>query len=129
VIEDTACRVNFIAPKVVRLCGLTAYETPPIEHATMTGSFVSKQWTEVTWLGKNRRKGSAWFYIAPEGAPFEVLVGTQFAKDNPNVFENRALLEPALVNVQMRLKASLSVMRTYLAIIECLLLIRAMVEG
>jgi len=104
VIEDSACRVNFISPGLARVCNLTAYSSPPITHATMTTQFTSSQRTEVTWLGKNNKNGSDWFYIAPENAPIEVLVGTEFMRDHPGVFESRALLEPALLNVQVKMK-------------------------
>jgi hypothetical protein len=70
------------------------------------GNFTSCQWVEVTWLGNGGNNGSDWFYIAPEDAPIDVLVGTQFLRDHQDVFKNRALLEPALLNVQTKIKAS-----------------------
>ncbi|KUJ08803.1 uncharacterized protein LY89DRAFT_724806 [Mollisia scopiformis] len=106
VIEDSACRVNFISPRIARLCNITHYPTPPIEHGTMTGRFVADRWAEVTWLGNNGNSGSDWFYIAPEEAPLEleILVGTQFMKDHPNVFPSRKLLAPSMLTVQTKLR-------------------------
>jgi hypothetical protein len=107
VIEDTACRVNFISPETARLCNLTSYPTSPIEFATLMGRFTSNQWTEVTWSGKNYKNNSSTFYIAPEGAEIELLVGTEFMGVYPNAFANRPRIEPALLNVPARMKASL----------------------
>lgn len=56
VIEDSACRVNFISPRIARLCNLTLYPTTTIEHATSMGSFASDQRTEATWLGNGGNK-------------------------------------------------------------------------
>ncbi|CZR58573.1 uncharacterized protein PAC_08465 [Phialocephala subalpina] len=108
VIEDSGCRVNFVHPRIARLCNLTICSVPPIQHSTLTGIFTSDQAAEVTWLGQNGNYGTDWFYIAPENAPIElqVLVGTQFLNGHQDTFQNRALLEPALLNVQTKLKAS-----------------------
>ncbi|KAE8448983.1 hypothetical protein EG329_008571 [Mollisiaceae sp. DMI_Dod_QoI] len=88
VVEDSACRVNFVSPAVARLCNLTIYSTSEIEHATLMGSFTSDQWTEVNWVGKSGITGSNYFYLAPEGAPIDVLVGTEFLRDHPDKKEN-----------------------------------------
>jgi hypothetical protein len=73
----------------------------------MAGSFISNQAAELTWLGKNDKYGTNWFYIAPENAPMELqmLVGIQFLNDHPDAFNSRGLLEPALLNVQTKIKA------------------------
>lgn len=106
VIEDSGCRVNFVHPRIARLCKLTICSVPPIQHVTMTGSFISDQATELTWLGKKGKYGTDWFYIAPDNAPMELqmLVGTQFLNDNPDAFDSRGLLEPALLTVQSKIK-------------------------
>jgi hypothetical protein len=107
VIEDTACRVNFISPKMARLCGLASYPASPIQNATLMGNFISHQWTEVTWSGKNYKNNNSMFYIAPEDAPIDLLVGTEFLRDYPDAFANRPRIEPALLNVQTKMKASI----------------------
>jgi hypothetical protein len=107
VIEDTACRVNFISPELARLCSLTSFPTSPIEFATLMGRFTSNQWTEVTWSGENYQNTRSMFYIAPEGAEIQLLVGTEFMGFYPDAFANRRRIEPALLNVPVKMKASL----------------------
>jgi hypothetical protein len=104
VIEDTACRINFISPVVAERCNLTSYPTTPVQNATLMGVFTSNMWTEVTWLGRSGNYESTMFYLAPEGAPIDILVGTGFLKNHPNAFLNRPRIEPALLNVQTKLK-------------------------
>ncbi|KAH8591692.1 hypothetical protein B0O99DRAFT_268484 [Bisporella sp. PMI_857] len=106
VIEDSACQSNFISPEVARLCNLDLHPTPSIEHTTLKGSFISDLWTQITWIGKNCIKGSDWFYVAPTEAPIDLLVGTRFLRDHPDVFNDSVLPIPALLNVQKRIKAS-----------------------
>jgi hypothetical protein len=106
VIEDTACGINFISPRVATQCNLTLFSTEPIHNQTLMGNFTSNQWTEVSWIGSSSNNGRDWFYIAPEGAPIDVLVGASFMKDHPNAFKDRAQLEPAFLNVQKKVKVS-----------------------
>jgi hypothetical protein len=106
VIEDSACQLNFISREVAELCHLTIYPTARVENATLMGSFHSDQWTEVSWLGKNGNNGFDQFYIAPDGAPIQLLVGTRFMSDNPDVFMSQTLAKPAFLNVQKKIKAS-----------------------
>jgi hypothetical protein len=105
VIEDSGCQVNFISRPLIRTCNLKPDYISPRYFATLMGTFTSDQWCDVTWLGKSGNKGCDMFYIAPEGAPIEVLVGTQFSRDHPDVFD-RMLPEPAFLNVQGKMKAS-----------------------
>ena len=107
VIEDTACRVNFISPKMARLCSLTSWETESINHTTLMGNFTTRLWAEVNWSGKIHKNQRTWFYIAPENAPIDLLVGTEFLRLYPDAFANRPSIEPALLNVQTKMKASL----------------------
>ena len=106
VIEDSACRVNFISPNVAKRCNLDITSTPPIESQTWMGKFTSNQGAFVTWFGKDDKPGIDWFYIAPETAPpeIQVVVGTQFTKDHPNAFKDRKLLPPALLTVAAKMK-------------------------
>jgi hypothetical protein len=106
VIEDSACRVNFISPNVAKRCNLAIKPTPPIENQTWIGTFTSNQGAFVDWVGKSDRPGSDWFYIAPEGAPshIQMVVGTQFMNDHPDAFKNRKLLPPALLTVAAKMK-------------------------
>lgn len=91
---------------MAELCHLIVYPTQKIENATLMGCFISDQWTEVNWVGTNGNTGSDWFYIAPEDAPIQLLVGTRFLRDHPNVFVSQALAKPAFLSVQKKLKAS-----------------------
>jgi hypothetical protein len=104
VIEDTACRINFISPLVAERCNLTSYSTTPVQNTTLTGTFTSNMWTEVTWLGKSGHHESTMFYLAPDGAPIDILVGTEFLKNHSNAFLNRLRIEPAFLNVKTKLK-------------------------
>lgn len=106
VIEDTACGKNFISPGVAKRCNLTVFSATPIINQTLMGNFTSNQWTEVTWVGSSGNNGRDWFYVAPEQAPIEVLVGIEFMKDHPDAFKDMAQLEPAFLNVQSQVKVS-----------------------
>ena len=70
------------------------------------GIFTSSQGAFVTWVGKNGKRGSDLFYIAPESTPsnIQMAVGTQFMNDHPNAFKESRLLEPALLTVGAKMK-------------------------
>ncbi|EPE26348.1 hypothetical protein GLAREA_02260 [Glarea lozoyensis ATCC 20868] len=106
VIEDTGCGISFISPEVARLCHLTEFSTTAIESRTLMGNFVSNLWADVNWMGSDNNHGRDWFYIAPDNAPIEVLVGTKFMDAHPHVFKDRAQLEPGFLNVQSEIKAA-----------------------
>lgn len=88
---------------MAKLCNLAVFSTSPIDNQTLMGNFTSNQWTKVGWIGSGGSCGHDWFYIAPEVAPIEVLVGTRFMSDHPNAF---AQLAPAFLNVQKQVKVS-----------------------
>lgn len=102
-IEDSACRVNFISPKVAEQFNLVIQEAPPITYHTWAGAFTSTRGAPVTWLGKKGKPGTDWFYIAPENGPsdVQVVVGTQFTNDHPGAFKNREQLAMLTVAAKM----------------------------
>jgi len=106
VVEDSGCKANFVHPTVVHECHLQEHPAKPVRHRMMTGEFQSNKEVHLSWIGQDRKQGEAWAYVAPADAPeqFGLLVGTSFISKNPNVFGFQALPEPALLNVQSRLK-------------------------
>ena len=110
VIEDSACKANFVHPMVVKHCHLQEHPAKPIKHKMMTGDFQSDKEVELSWIGHDNKNGTIWAYVAPEDAPEQLglLVGTHFMSENPNAFGVRALLEPALLNVQSQMQVSLA---------------------
>jgi hypothetical protein len=106
VIEDSACRVNFITPRIAKRCNLAITSTPPITNQTWMGEFTSSKGALVTWVGKSGKPAVTWFYIAPDAAPSDIqmVVGTQFKNDHPDAFKDRKLLPPALLTVAAKMK-------------------------
>ncbi|KAM0819387.1 hypothetical protein AB5N19_05202 [Seiridium cardinale] len=104
VIEDSGTGVNFIHPSWVENCDLQVYPTAPTVHRVMTGhQFRSDKWVQVDWLGKPGRVGSDWFYVAPEEAPIDLLVGRRFLKENQNAFPPEKLTpDSVLLNVESK---------------------------
>ncbi|KAI1844383.1 hypothetical protein JX265_010186 [Neoarthrinium moseri] len=104
VIEDSGTGVNFIHPALAQACGLRIYPTAPTVHKVITGQqFRSDKWAQVEWMGKPGRLGTDWFYLAPEEAPIQLLVGRRFLKENKGVFLNeKPEVDPVLLNVQTK---------------------------
>ena len=103
VIEDSATGVNFIHPWVVQQCNLNPQRTARIVHKVISGNtFPSDEWVEVAWIGKHGRTGVDMFYVAPDGAPIDLLVGSRFLGDNKDVFFDVRPVEAALLNVQLK---------------------------
>ncbi|KAK6071203.1 hypothetical protein SCUP515_08017 [Seiridium cupressi] len=104
VIEDSGTGVNFIHPSWVENCDLQVYPTAPTVHRVMTGhQFRSDKWVQVDWLGKPGRVGSDWFYVAPEEAPIDLLVGRRFLKENQSAFPPEKLTpDSVLLNVESK---------------------------
>jgi hypothetical protein len=106
VIEDSACRVSFIAAAVANRLNVAISQTPPIQCQTWAGTFTSTRGAHVNWVGKSGRPETDWFYIAPETGPsgIEMVVGTQFSNDHPDAFENRKQLSMLTVAAKMKVR-------------------------
>jgi len=117
VIEDSACRVGFIAAAVAKRLNLAITQTPSIEYQTWAGAFTSNRQAQVTWIGKSGRPGTDWFYIAPETGPpgIEMAVGTQFTSNHPDAFENRKQLSMLTVAAKMKVESVLGILVTVVA--------------
>lgn len=107
-IEDTGtAKVNFISPKLVETCHLEQRETAPIAHMVMTGHiFKSDQFVQVKFFGEDYRviDPAEIFYVAPEGAPIDLLVGKYFLDRNPGFkfMDSEPNPDGAFVNVQLK---------------------------
>ena len=105
-IKDSGTRVNFIHPQLATRCHLKPHPTATVEHKVLTGAtFKSSQWVEVDWYGKDYKCWTAMFYIAPENAPIELLVGEDFLEDHLGLefMDSKPEPKPALLNVQTKI--------------------------
>ncbi|RFU32138.1 hypothetical protein B7463_g4219, partial [Scytalidium lignicola] len=106
VIEDSACRVNFITPSLVNFCNLIVEPAELVKIVTLMGEFISDRGARVQWIGRGENKGSDFCYISPKnvGLGILMLVGTQFLNNHPDVFHLAEESEPGFLNVQTKVK-------------------------
>lgn len=88
VFEDTGSSVNWISELNVKRLGLKIKKSPPLVSTTISGQvFWVDEFVEIQWCGKDQStQGQARFYVAPTGAPIQMLVGTDFMYQHPEVF-------------------------------------------
>ncbi|ORY62309.1 uncharacterized protein BCR38DRAFT_517693 [Pseudomassariella vexata] len=104
VIEDSGSGVNFIHPSLAKRCDLHVYPTAITTYQVITGhQFMSDKWVQVELLGKPGMICTDWFYLSPEDAPIELLVGRRFMRENEKFFLNqKPQSDPVLLNVQSK---------------------------
>lgn len=105
VIEDSGSANNFISVDQIKKLGLQRRPMSPVVHHTLDGQrFVSRECVDVSWIGRETC-GTDRFYIAPPGAPIDMLVGTNFINQHPRVFmEEMPKSLDTLLTVQTKIK-------------------------
>lgn len=87
VIEDSGSAYNWISREQMELFGLNCKRGSEISSITLTGEkFSADKYVDVSWIGRNSRKGTDRFYIAPEKTPIDMVVGCGFTEKHPGVF-------------------------------------------
>ncbi len=106
--QDTGCRENWIHPKLVADLSLTSTKVPAISLVDFQGTqFQSNHCVLLTYLAKGMSTEQMLCRVAPEGAPFEMLVGFKYLEANGfDTFEDAGKVESALVLVGARTTVS-----------------------
>ncbi|KAF7537672.1 hypothetical protein G7054_g3545 [Neopestalotiopsis clavispora] len=79
--EDTGTPVNWIHPNVVKNCKLDPLveARPPRSFVDMNGKrFKCERCVRITWCGRGKNSYMGDFFISPEKAPIDMLLGDEF---------------------------------------------------
>jgi hypothetical protein len=79
--DDTGTPVNWIHPNVVKNCKLDslAKACPPRFFVNMNGkSFKCEKCVQITWCGRGKNSYEELFFISPEKAPIDMVLGQEF---------------------------------------------------